>query len=85
MIAKSKALQIISYIIGAINCNHISLTNPKLDPSSYCYCKGFYSIILYEVVGSKCKFWDYNFECLGHSHDWHYFNKLKLEKNAFLS
>lgn len=51
-----EALHGISYIKGTIDGSHISIVALKIDPKSYYYCKGFYFILIQDIVDTKCAF-----------------------------
>jgi hypothetical protein len=50
---KPYTLHGIPYVLGAIDGSHILIIAPPKDLASYYYHKGFYSILLQEVVDAK--------------------------------
>jgi hypothetical protein len=77
-----KALHGIPYVLGAIDGSHILIIAPPNDLASYYYQKGFYSILLQEVVDAKRNFWDYDFRWVGRNHDWALFQKTDIGKRT---
>ncbi len=77
-----KALHGIPYVLGAIDGIQILIIAPPKDLASYYYEKGFYYILLQEVVDAKWKFWDYDFKLVGRNHDCALFQKTDIGKRT---
>jgi hypothetical protein len=73
-------LQGISYFFGVVDGNHISITTPPIESTSYYYQKGFYSTLLQGVFDAKCKFWNYDFGWASCYYDWTLFQKYDIGK-----
>jgi len=61
---------IICYIFVVVDASHIPIIAPFVDSTSYYRWKGFFLVLLQDVVDAKCKFWDYDFQWIVHCHDW---------------
>ena len=46
----------IPYILSTIDNSHIPIVASKIDSKSYYYCKGFYLVLIQDIVNKKCLF-----------------------------
>ena len=59
----------IPYVVSAVDGSHIPIVAPRLHAADYYNRKRFHSILLQEVVSSKCMFWDFDIGWVGFMHD----------------
>jgi hypothetical protein len=75
-------LQGVSYVFRVGDGNHISITTPPIDSTSYYYQKVFYSTLLQGVFDAKCKFGNYDFGWASCYYDWTLFQKSIIGKKV---
>lgn len=57
-------------ILEAINGSYIHILVPSHETIENCCQNECFSYLLQRVVDVDCKIWDYDFEWIGHIHDW---------------
>ncbi len=82
IIVDFKTLHEIPYILVAIDGSHVPIVEPKVDPKSCYFLKGFYFTLIQGIANAKCSFWDYDYGWARSIHDWVFFQKTYVKSHV---